>query len=43
MAYWIISLATAFVGFPRALLKRRGTRAIWTSPDRGMRSFTPTK
>ena len=41
MVFWILSLATAVVGFPLALAKRRGTRAIWKSPDRGTRSFTP--
>jgi len=41
MAFWLISLATTFVGFPRALLKRGGKRAVWTSPDRGFRSFSP--
>jgi poly-beta-1,6-N-acetyl-D-glucosamine synthase len=37
--FWFISLVTAEVGFPRALFKRRGRRAVWTSPDRGFRSF----
>lgn len=41
MAFWLISLLTTFVGFPRALLKRSGRRAVWTSPDRGFRSFSP--
>src|SRR5262249_14879057 len=41
MAFWLIALLTAAVGFPRALFKRRGRRAVWTSPDRGFRSFTP--
>jgi len=42
MVYWIISLVTVAVGFPKALFKRPSKRAIWTSPDRGFRSFTPT-
>ena len=41
MAFWLISLATTLVGFPRALFKRGGKRAVWTSPDRGFRSFSP--
>jgi poly-beta-1,6-N-acetyl-D-glucosamine synthase len=41
MVFWLISLLTTVVGFPRAIIKRRGKRAIWTSPDRGFRSFSP--
>jgi biofilm PGA synthesis N-glycosyltransferase PgaC len=41
MAYWLLSLMTVSIGFPKALLNRRGKRAVWTSPDRGFRSFTP--
>ncbi|HEY0521758.1 MAG TPA: glycosyltransferase family 2 protein, partial [Stellaceae bacterium] len=40
MAFWTIALATTLVGFPRALFKRRGKRAVWISPDRGFRSFS---
>jgi poly-beta-1,6-N-acetyl-D-glucosamine synthase len=41
MAFWILSLFTISIGFPKALLSRRAKRAVWTSPDRGFRSFTP--
>jgi len=41
MVFWMISLFTSAAGFPKALFKKRGKRAIWTSPDRGFRSFTP--
>jgi poly-beta-1,6-N-acetyl-D-glucosamine synthase len=37
IAYWMITTTTSIVAFPRALLKRKGTRAVWTSPDRGVR------
>ncbi|WP_407354600.1 poly-beta-1,6-N-acetyl-D-glucosamine synthase [Luteimonas sp. R10] len=37
MAYWMLSLFTTVVALPKTLLKRRGKRAIWTSPDRGYR------
>ncbi|MCD2450648.1 poly-beta-1,6 N-acetyl-D-glucosamine synthase [Methylicorpusculum oleiharenae] len=37
LAYWIIAVFTTFVGLIKALLKKRNTRAIWTSPDRGIR------
>ena len=36
-AYWLIVASTTFVGFPKALLKKRGQRAVWVSPDRGVR------
>ena len=34
--YWMISSLTVIVATPRALLKRKGTRAVWVSPDRGL-------
>lgn len=34
--FWMINLCTSIVALPKALLKRRGTRAIWVSPDRGV-------
>jgi biofilm PGA synthesis N-glycosyltransferase PgaC len=37
LAYWLISTATTVVALPKALLKRKGTRAVWVSPDRGVR------
>ncbi len=39
IAYWIINVVATVVGFPRALLKKRGERAVWTSPDRGIQSL----
>lgn len=36
VAYWVINTLTTVVAFPRAVLKRRGVRAIWVSPDRGL-------
>lgn len=38
LAFWTVTAATAVVGFPKALL-RRGKRARWTSPDRGVRHY----
>jgi biofilm PGA synthesis N-glycosyltransferase PgaC len=35
LAYWLLIMLTAVVAVPKAILKRQGTRAIWTSPDRG--------
>jgi biofilm PGA synthesis N-glycosyltransferase PgaC len=37
MVYWTIQTAATLVALPRALRKPRDTRAIWTSPDRGIR------
>jgi len=34
--FWMLSLATSLVGFPKALIARRGKRATWVSPDRGL-------
>ncbi|WP_156087896.1 MULTISPECIES: poly-beta-1,6-N-acetyl-D-glucosamine synthase [unclassified Lysobacter] len=37
MAYWLLSFLTTVTAVPKALLKRRDTRATWVSPDRGIR------
>jgi biofilm PGA synthesis N-glycosyltransferase PgaC len=37
LAFWMLSMATTVVAVPKALLKRRGARAVWVSPDRGLR------
>jgi poly-beta-1,6-N-acetyl-D-glucosamine synthase len=34
--YWMISSLTVIVATPRALFKKKGTRAVWVSPDRGL-------
>lgn len=36
MVYWMINMTTTIVGFPKAIFKKRGQRATWTSPDRGI-------
>ncbi len=36
MLYWIINVTSTFVGIPKAILKRKGKRATWISPDRGL-------
>ena len=36
LAFWLISLLTSIVGLPKALFKKRGRRATWVSPDRGV-------
>ncbi len=37
MLYWLIHSAATVVAVPKAILKTRGKRAIWVSPDRGIR------
>ncbi|GLQ97401.1 poly-beta-1,6-N-acetyl-D-glucosamine synthase [Dyella mobilis] len=37
IAFWMLTIATSVVALPKAMFKRRGTRARWTSPDRGVR------
>jgi poly-beta-1,6-N-acetyl-D-glucosamine synthase len=34
--YWIISSLTVIVATPKALFKKKGVRAVWKSPDRGL-------
>lgn len=33
--YWILNMMTAVIAFPKAVVRRRGQLAIWSSPDRG--------
>lgn len=35
-AYWMISSLTVIMAAPKALLKKKGTPAVWSSPDRGI-------
>ncbi|MCP4155718.1 MAG: poly-beta-1,6 N-acetyl-D-glucosamine synthase [bacterium] len=37
LLYWLINVSTIVVAVPKALMKRKGSRATWTSPDRGMK------
>lgn len=36
MVYWMLSLLTTLVSFPKTMLKSQGRRARWDSPDRGI-------
>lgn len=36
LAFWTISMFTTVLALPITLLRRRGKRALWTSPERGM-------
>jgi biofilm PGA synthesis N-glycosyltransferase PgaC len=37
IVYWVINSASTVVAYPKVLLRGRGTRARWISPDRGFR------
>jgi biofilm PGA synthesis N-glycosyltransferase PgaC len=37
VVYWVLNVFTTVVAVPKAIKKRRGTRATWVSPDRGLR------
>ncbi|MGE0372866.1 MAG: poly-beta-1,6-N-acetyl-D-glucosamine synthase [Gammaproteobacteria bacterium] len=37
VVYWLLNVLTAVVAAPRAIMKRRGARARWVSPDRGLK------
>ena len=36
-AYWMLNMLTTIWAVPRVLLRKSGKRAIWVSPDRGLR------
>jgi biofilm PGA synthesis N-glycosyltransferase PgaC len=42
MVYWTIQVVTSIVALPRALMRPRGRRGLWKSPDRGVRSSVET-
>lgn len=37
LAFWLLSMATTVVAVPKTIFRRRGKRARWVSPDRGIR------
>ncbi|WP_199103842.1 poly-beta-1,6-N-acetyl-D-glucosamine synthase [Aquitalea sp. ASV11] len=36
LAYWLLNVLTSVYAFPQAVIRKKGTRARWTSPDRGV-------
>ena len=36
-AFWVVTFLTAVAAVPKVALRARGARALWTSPDRGLR------
>lgn len=43
LAFWMITLFTTLVSFPKVMLKRRQQRARWVSPDRGINTLNARK
>ncbi len=41
LAYWTLSMLTTLVGVPKAILRGKGKRATWASPDRGIDPAAP--
>ncbi len=41
--YWMISALALVVAVPKALIKKKGTKATWQSPDRGIEKFSRNK
>ena len=37
IVFWVINCAVTVVAYPKVLLRHRGVRARWVSPDRGIR------
>lgn len=38
LAYWMLSMATTIWAVPKILVRKKGRRAVWVSPDRGLQS-----
>ena len=41
LAYWMLTMLTSVWALPKTVLRRRGKRAVWVSPDRGLQQETP--
>lgn len=39
LAYWLLNVLTTVAGFPKAIFKKKGKRAVWKSPDRGLHNI----
>lgn len=38
LAYWTLNMCTTIWAVPKVFVRKRGRRAVWTSPDRGVRA-----
>lgn len=36
MVFWMLSAITSVIGLPKAILRNKNKKAVWTSPDRGL-------
>ncbi len=43
LAYWMLTMLTSVWALPKTLLRRRGKRAVWVSPDRGVQQEVTRK
>lgn len=41
LAYWMLNMCTTIWAVPKVFARERGKRAVWVSPDRGLRSPAP--
>lgn len=41
LAYWMLNMCTTVWAVPKVWMRQRGKRAVWTSPDRGLRVPAP--
>lgn len=41
--YWMLGALTLVVAVPKAIFKKKGTKAVWQSPDRGIEKFSGSK
>ena len=43
LAYWMLTMLTSVWALPKTVLRRRGKRAVWVSPDRGVQQEVTRK
>ncbi|MCY1465947.1 Poly-beta-1,6-N-acetyl-D-glucosamine synthase [compost metagenome] len=43
LVFWLISLLTTLVSFPKVLFSQNQKRARWVSPDRGIKPLSDEK
>lgn len=41
LAYWMLNMGTTIWAVPKVFARKRGKRAVWVSPDRGLRNPAP--
>ena len=43
LAYWTLNMCTTIWAVPKVFFRSKGRRAVWVSPDRGVRKSAPHK